>query len=73
MDTSNASGINGDQSDTSAVYARAAYAFTRTGTTWAYIKPSNTRANGRFGTGVALDGNTLAVGANGETSNATGA
>ncbi len=75
-ETSNASGVNGDQSDTSAVYAGAAYVFTRTGTTWAqqaYIKPSNTRANGRFGIGVALDGNTLAVGANGETSNATGA
>ena len=40
----------------------------------AYVKASNTGANDDFGTSVALsnDGNTLAVGAYGEGSNATG-
>src|SRR5689334_4144524 len=40
----------------------------------AYVKASNTGAGDRFGTSVALsaDGNTLAVGAFDESSNATG-
>ena len=51
--------------------------FTRSGSTWsqqAYVKASNTGVNDLFGTSVALsgDGNTLAVGANGEGGNATG-
>jgi len=61
-----ATGINGNQSDTSATAAGAAYVFRRAGTTWtqqAYIKPSNTAANFNFGESIALSGNTLAVGA----------
>jgi hypothetical protein len=53
----------------------AAYVFTRTGATWsqqAYIKASNTGAIDFFGTSVALSGDTLVVGAEGEASNATG-
>ena len=47
------------------------------GTTWvqqAYVKASNTDAGDRFGSSVALagDGSTLAVGAPGESSDATG-
>jgi hypothetical protein len=53
------------------------YLFRFDGTSWsqqAYIKASNTEANDRFGFAVALsaDGNTLAVGAYGEDSGATG-
>ena len=76
-ENSNATGIDGDQTNTSASRAGAAYLFTRNGTTWtqqAYIKASNTAANARFGAGIALspDGSTLAVSANEEGSNATG-
>jgi hypothetical protein len=76
-----ATGVNGDQSSNTATNAGAAYVFTRSGTTWtqqAYIKASNTGATfddlDQFGFSVGLsgDGNTLAVGAPGENSNATG-
>lgn len=74
---SNATGINGDQTNNSAPGAGAAYVFTRSGNTWtqqAYIKASNTEGGDVFGRAVALsaDGTTLAVGANGENSNAVG-
>jgi trimeric autotransporter adhesin len=85
-EASASTGINGNQSDRSIPEAGAVYIFTRTGTTWsqqAYIKASNTGnaavGNGfaegdQFGYSIALssDGNTLAVGAIGEDSNATG-
>jgi len=76
-ESSNATGINGDQTDNSLAGAGAAYVFTRTGTAWsqqAYLKASNTGASDRFGFELSLssDGNTLAVGADGEDSNATG-
>ncbi len=77
LEDSNAIGINGNQNDNSENGAGAVYVFTRSGTTWsqqAYIKASNTGANDEFGWSVALaaDGNTLAVGAYQEDSNATG-
>ncbi len=85
-ESSNATGINGNQADRSIPEAGAVYIFTRTGSTWsqqAYIKASNTGnaavgenfAEGdQFGYSIGLsdDGNTLAVGAIGEDSNATG-
>ena len=76
-ESSAATGINGNQSDTSAPSAGAVYVFARTGATWtqqAYVKASNTRATAYFGVAVALssDGNTLAVGSDGESSAATG-
>ena len=46
----------------------AVYVFTRTGSTWqapTYLKASNAGANDWFGWALALDGDTLAVGANG--------
>jgi hypothetical protein len=73
-----ATGINGDQNDSSAASAGAAYVFTRADNgAWsqqAYLKASNTNAGDRFGSSVALsgDGNSLAVGGTGEASAATG-
>jgi hypothetical protein len=74
---SSATGVNGIQSDNSALLAGAAYVFTRSGAAWsqqAYIKASNTNAQDFFGIAVALsaDGSTLAVGAYAEDSGATG-
>lgn len=71
---SNATGINGNQSDNSTGQNGAAYVFVRNGTTWsqqAYLKSSTTGFNA-FGSSVAIDGDTLAVGANDEDSASTG-
>jgi hypothetical protein len=72
---SNATGVNGSQANNSAANAGAAYVFTRSGTTWtqqAYLKASNTGRDDYFGFSVAVSGDTVAVGANGESSIATG-
>jgi hypothetical protein len=74
---SNATGIDGDESNNDALEAGAAYVFVREQGAWsqqAYIKASNTDADDEFGFSVALsgDGNTLAVGASREDSNASG-
>lgn len=71
MERSSAAGVNGNQSDNSAEYAGAVYAFTRSGITWsqqAYIKASNTQSGDLFGRSLALsaDGHTLVVGATDE-------
>ncbi len=71
------SGINGNQVDNSAAGAGAVYVFNRNGNIWnqyAYIKAGNTGIGDGFGIAVSLsdDGNTLAVGADGEDSVATG-
>src|SRR5215467_4028308 len=85
-ESSAAKGINGNEDDRSIPEAGAVYIFVRSGMTWsqqAYIKASNTGnaavgdayAEGdQFGYSISLsdDGNTLAVGAIGEDSNATG-
>jgi len=74
-EASSATGVNGDQNDTSAPDAGAAYVFVRTGTTWtqeAYLKASNTDAGDWFGRGVRMSGDTLVVGAEHESSSATG-
>ena len=66
FEASNATGINGDQSDNTAPLAGAVYVFTRSAGIWsqqAYIKASNTDAGDRFGGNVALDGDSLLVGA----------
>jgi len=78
-------GVGGDQNDNSCPYAGAVYVFHFNGTDWtqtAYVKASNAAGGNRpaglgdgFGTaGIALsaDGTTLAVGATGEGSAATG-
>ena len=72
---SNATGVNGDQANNSATNSGAVYVFTRTGGVWtqqAYLKASNTDAGDQFGVSVAISGDTLAVGAMFEASNATG-
>lgn len=74
---SSAVGVDGNQLDDSALESGAVYVFTCTGNSWtqqAYLKASNAGAEDAFGLGVALsaDGNTLAVGAAGEDSSATG-
>jgi hypothetical protein len=75
MEDSIATGVDGDQDDNSATSAGAVYVFVRNGTTWsqqAYLKASNTSAIDVFGWSVSLSGDTLAVGASGEDSQATG-
>jgi hypothetical protein len=74
-EASSATGINGNEADNSMGNSGAAYVFTRNAGTWsqqAYIKASNTNAGDTFGQSVALSGDTLAVGAHFEDSNAVG-
>ena len=75
FEASAATGVNGNQADNAATLAGAVYVFVRSGTTWtqqAYLKASNTGAGDEFGSSVSLSGDTLAVGAPGESSAATG-
>jgi hypothetical protein len=74
-----ATGINGDQTNNACSGAGAVYVFTQINGIWsqqAYVKPSNTEVTDvvkdNFGRGLALDGDTLAVGAPFENSCATG-
>ena len=76
-DSSDATGINGDEGSRLAPSSGAVYLFRFDGSEWirqAYIKASNTDMSDFFGRSVSLaaDGNTLAVGADLESSNATG-
>lgn len=69
---SSSTGINGDQNDNNAMDSGAVYIFTRSASSWsqqAYLKASNTARGGFFGKSISLasDGNTLAVGASGES------
>jgi uncharacterized repeat protein (TIGR01451 family) len=75
LEASKATGINGDQSDNSAVVSGAAYVFGRNAGNWnqqAYLKASNTDAADSFGFSVAIAGETILVGAPFEAGNATG-
>jgi hypothetical protein len=73
---SNATGVGGAEDNTAAGDSGAVYVFVRNAAgLWsqqAFIKASNTGAGDRFGGSVALSGDTLAVGAPYEGSNATG-
>ena len=74
-ESSNATGVNGNQNDNSAANSGAAYIFVRNGTNWvqqAYLKASNTGTDDRFGYRVAISRDTVVVGAHQEDSNATG-
>jgi hypothetical protein len=72
-----ATGINGPMLNNSANDSGAVYLFHRDGTTWTqgvYVKASNTGPGDAFGSSLRLsaDGQSLLVGAFGESSNATG-
>ena len=61
-------------SDNTASASGAAYVYRRTGSTWAeeaYLKAPNADANDQFGNAVAIDGDTIVVGAFSEASNQT--
>lgn len=77
IESSLATGINGDQIDASSLYSGAAYTFTRTGITWSqrsYIKAPNSNTQDRFGRALQLDGSgeNLVIGAYRESSKASG-
>lgn len=76
-ESSAATGIDGDQSDNTASHSGAVYVFAQAEGIWsqqAYMKASNAEDFDFFGETLALsaDGDTLAVGATGEDSAATG-
>jgi hypothetical protein len=78
FESSASRGINGDQTSSNlGIQSGAVYVFARAATTWsqqAYIKASNADPADNFGQPITLsaDGSTLAVGAQGESSSATG-
>lgn len=64
-DNSSSTGVNGAVNE-NALKAGAAYIYIRSGNTWvqqAYLKASNTAAGDRFGSAVAISGNTVVIGA----------
>jgi hypothetical protein len=74
-ESSSATGVNGDQSDAGATRSGAAYVFERIGGVWtqtAYLKASNTDALDGFGYAVAVNGDTIVIGAYLEDSAAFG-
>lgn len=77
QESSAATGVGGNEADNSRNGAGAVYVFARGNGTWAqqaYVKAANTGIGDAFGSSLALsaDGATLAVGAQGECSRATG-
>ncbi|QDK44862.1 integrin [Bdellovibrio sp. ZAP7] len=77
QESSNATGVGGNQNNESAPASGAAYVFRKTNSVWsqqAYIKASNPSPYDNFANNLSLadDGLTLAVGSYGEASNATG-
>lgn len=66
LEDSAAVGINGDDQDTSATFAGAAYSYVRSGGVWtqeAYLKAANAEAHDHFGAAVGVSGETVIVGA----------
>jgi len=75
QDDSRATGVDGEEGDTSAQNSGAAYVFVREESVWrqdAYLKASNTGAGDFFGSAVQVSGNIVVVAANGEDSNSRG-
>jgi hypothetical protein len=71
----NGRGINSPETGKTATNSGAAYIFFRQGNTWtqqAYLKASNAEINDGFGWAVAIEGDTVVVGARTESSSATG-
>ena len=74
-ENSNTVGVNGNQNNPVASNSGAAYVFVRNGNSWsqqAYLKASNTDRDDYFGSSVSISGDTITVGASGE-SNSRGA
>ena len=72
---SSATGVDGNQADNALVNAGAAYVFTRSDTTWtqqAYLKASNPDNDDEFAGAISISADTIAIGALGEDSDATG-
>jgi len=72
---SNATGIDGNQLNDSMKDSGAAYIFVHENGSWtqeAYLKASNSGSDDNFGRSVAIDGDTVVIGAYGEDSNASG-
>ena len=70
-----ATGIGGTEADNTVSDSGAVYVFLRNAGVWsqqAYVKASNTGSGDAFGSSVAISGDTMAVGAPGEASNAVG-
>src|SRR6266566_2365625 len=75
LESSSATGVNGNQSDNNAPMSGAAYVFVRRGTNWiqqAYLKASNTELADFFGFSVAVARETVVIGAREEDSDAIG-
>ncbi|MFT4710381.1 MAG: hypothetical protein ACI8Q9_001509 [Planctomycetota bacterium] len=75
LEDSSAVAVGGNPADNSAVDSGAAYVYVRSGSTWvlqAYLKASNTGAGDKFGRSVAIDGDTIIVGAPFEKSDEDG-
>jgi len=74
-ESSDAVGVNGTQTSNTATNSGAAYVFVRMGTNWiqqAYLKASNAKRDDNFGIGIAIEADTIVVGASGEDSAARG-
>jgi hypothetical protein len=75
LEDSAETGTSGQGASNGASDSGAVYVFVRVAGVWsqeAYLKPSNTGAGDRFGSSVAISGNTLVVGAPSEDSAETG-
>ncbi|MFT5198221.1 MAG: hypothetical protein ACI87O_000876 [Planctomycetota bacterium] len=72
---SNAVGLNGNQSNNSAVWSGAAYSYISAGGAWVfsdYLKASNTDSGDLFGSSIAAIPANVVIGAPGESSDAIG-
>jgi len=72
---SSATGVDGDQANNGAIDSGAAYVFARSGAIWsqqAYLKASNTSVASAFGHAVDVSGDTILVGAWGESGASVG-
>jgi hypothetical protein len=75
LEDSNATGINGSQTNNAATNSGSVYVYTRVGSTWTqgtYLKAANTDSDDQFGASLSLSDGTLTAGAPGEDSSATG-